>query len=538
MERRFLLAAAISILILFAYQFFVTTWYPQKPRDRTHEAIPTPVAPAPPAPEEIPHLAAPQPQTPPAEQRKVTVETDFFRAVFVSTGGRLASLQLKGHRSTIEPNSPLQETVVPGEGGELPFGVELRGNSIVLSDMGAGYSVEGTDLNLRASETGSIDFVWRSDKLTLRKTFTFRGDRYDFDVKVAADGISTDYNEIGVSWIKFADTPAQPGAEVIFDRGFVIDGHKLIEQQFKDLADGKIQKGDLSWAGYAGRYFLAAAAPPEGRTYRLWLKLRDHTVEEMLLFPISGGTADIPLDVYVGPKDFDKLDAVGHGLPHAMNLGFFSFIALPLLHILELSHRFTGNYGVDIILLTVLIKILFIPLTTRSMKSMREMQKLQPQMAKIREKFKENPEEMNKEIMELYRRHKVNPLGGCLPMVLQIPVFIGLYSALQNAVELRHAPFMLWINDLSAPDRLGSIQLPFVQHPGVPVLTLLMGASMFIQQWMTPSAGDPAQQRAMMIMPLMFTFMFVNFPAGLVLYWLVNNVLTIAQQYYMTRTST
>jgi YidC/Oxa1 family membrane protein insertase len=209
-----------------------------------------------------------------------------------------------------------------------------------------------------------------------------------------------------------------------------------------------------------------------------------------------------------------------------------------LLHELQFSHSFTGNYGFDIILLTVMIKILFIPLTQKSFRSMREMQKLQPQMAKIRERFKDTPEQMNKEIMELYRRHKVNPLGGCLPMVLQIPVFIGLYQALLNTIELRHAPFALWINDLSAPDRLGLLQLPFVQHPGIPVLTLLMGVSMFVQQWMTPSAGDPAQQRVMMIMPLMFTFMFVNFPSGLALYWLVNNLLTIAQQFYMNRTAT
>jgi YidC/Oxa1 family membrane protein insertase len=142
---------------------------------------------------------------------------------------------------------------------------------------------------------------------------------------------------------------------------------------------------------------------------------------------------------------------------------------------------------------------------------------------------------MNKEIMELYRRHKVNPFGGCLPMVLQIPVFVGLYNALLNAVELRHAPFFLWINDLSAPDRLGSVAIPFVEPPGFPVLTLLMGVSMLVQQWMTPAAGDPAQQRIMMIMPMMFTFMFINFPAGLTLYWLVNNILTIAQQYAMNR---
>jgi YidC/Oxa1 family membrane protein insertase len=167
---------------------------------------------------------------------------------------------------------------------------------------------------------------------------------------------------------------------------------------------------------------------------------------------------------------------------------------------------------------------------------MRAMQKLQPQMAKIREQLKDKPDEMNKEIMELYRRHKVNPLGGCLPMVLQIPVFVGLYNALMNAVELRHAPFALWIRDLSAPDRLGSIQLPFVEQPGIPVLTGLMGVSMFVQQLMTPVAtADPVQQRVMLIMPVLFTFMFINFPSGLTLYWLVNNILTIAQQYTVNR---
>jgi YidC/Oxa1 family membrane protein insertase len=140
-------------------------------------------------------------------------------------------------------------------------------------------------------------------------------------------------------------------------------------------------------------------------------------------------------------------------------------------------------------------------------------------------------------MMELYRRHKVNPFGGCVPMLLQFPVFIGLYQALMNAVELRHAPFFLWIDDLSAPDRLGSIQLPFVDQAGIPVLTVFMGASMLAQQWMTPAAGDPAQQRVMMLMPLIFTFVFVNFPSGLVLYWLVNNVLTIAQQYSINRPS-
>jgi YidC/Oxa1 family membrane protein insertase len=266
----------------------------------------------------------------------------------------------------------------------------------------------------------------------------------------------------------------------------------------------------------------------------MWVKRRGDTLETQLLLP--AGTFSANVDVFAGPKEIPVLESTGHSLRRAVDLGWFTFVAQPLLQALTWSHRLTGNYGIDIILLTVLIKILFIPLTQKSLQSMREMQKLQPQMAKLREQLKDKPDEMNKEIMELYRRHKVNPLGGCLPMVLQIPVFVGLYNALLNAVELRHAPFAGWINDLSAPDRLGAMALPFVEPPGVPVLTILMGATMFIQQWMTPMAGgDPTQQRVMLIMPVMFTFMFISFPAGLTLYWLVNNILTIAQQYAMNR---
>jgi YidC/Oxa1 family membrane protein insertase len=202
-------------------------------------------------------------------------------------------------------------------------------------------------------------------------------------------------------------------------------------------------------------------------------------------------------------------------------------VALPLLRLLKALHKVTGNYGVDIILLSTLIKVVFLPLTRKSMTSMQEMQKLQPQMAKIKERYKDDMQQQQKEMMELYKRHHVNPLSGCLPMLLQLPMFIGLYNALLNAIELRHAPFVGWITDLSAPERLHVMGVP------VPMLAIAMGASMLAQQWMTPATGDPTQRRIMMIMPVMFTFMFINFPSGLVLYWLVNNLLTITQQYFL-----
>ena len=207
---------------------------------------------------------------------------------------------------------------------------------------------------------------------------------------------------------------------------------------------------------------------------------------------------------------------------------------------LRFFNHYINNYGVSIILLTILIKILFWPLTHKSYKSMGEMKKLQPRMAKIREKYKDNKQQMNREMMALYKTYKVNPMGGCLPMVIQIPVFFALFRILGNAIELRHAPFMLWINDLSAPDRLFNLpfQVPLMAPPtGIPVLTLLMGASMFLQQKMTPTPGDPTQAKIMMFLPIIFTFMFINFPSGLVLYWLVNNILSIGQQYRIQKRS-
>jgi YidC/Oxa1 family membrane protein insertase len=247
-----------------------------------------------------------------------------------------------------------------------------------------------------------------------------------------------------------------------------------------------------------------------------------------------GGQAVARYTLYLGPRDLDILKEIGSQLEASVDFGWTDVIAKPLLYALRFFNQYVGNYGVAIIILTVLVKILFWPLTHKSYQSMKEMQKIQPLMAKIRERYKDNREQMNKEMMALYRTYKVNPMGGCLPMVIQIPVFFALFRILGSAIELRHAPFMLWINDLAAPDRLFSFpfEIPFMSPPhGIPVLTLLMGASMFIQQKMTPTPGDATQAKVMMLMPIIFTAMFINFPSGLVLYWLVNNILSIGQQY-------
>jgi YidC/Oxa1 family membrane protein insertase len=245
---------------------------------------------------------------------------------------------------------------------------------------------------------------------------------------------------------------------------------------------------------------------------------------------------------YIGPKEYSRLKAVGVGLEKSIYFGGFplpleygglpmEWLAVPILWLMHRFYEYTHNYGVAIILLTVITKVLFFPLTIKSMTSMKAMQSLQPQINSLRSKYKNDPQRLQRETMALYRAHKVNPLGGCLPMVVQIPIFYALYVALSVSVEIQNAPFIcfgrafgmnLWICDLAT-------------HDPTYVLPILMGVSMFIQQKMTPVMGDPRQAKMMLFMPVIFTFMFLNLPAGLVLYWTLSNVLQIAQQKYMAR---
>jgi YidC/Oxa1 family membrane protein insertase len=536
MERRALIAVAISVLILLAYQLIVTRFYgpggpPPELAEAPPAAAPPPAAPQPPVAPPPPAPAAPAV----AGAADVVVDTDLYRAVFTTAGARLKSLQLRHYGTTFDRESPPLQMVQYAVEDKLPLGVALVGAQ-QLSDAAVLYQADQAQLDIPADGSAALTFTGTLAGATLRKRIEMRGSRYDWTLDVDVADPPEGYSELALGWEEGMNPAGPTAAEVVFDSVVVLQGGKLHTTLFTDLGTGVLLQNDISWLAFSGRYFLAALVPQADapNPLRAWAKRSEQTIEAQLLFPPKRFA--LHADLYVGPKDIDHLEAVGHGLRRAIDLGWFTFVALPMLQALRFLHRFTGNYGAAIILLTVVIKLLFYPLTKKSFESMRAMQKLQPEMAKLREQLKDKPEEMNRATMELYKRHKVNPLGGCLPMLLQLPVFVGLYSALQNAIELRHAPFIGWITDLSAPDRLGSIQLPFVEHAGIPVLTLAMGVSMFIQTWMTPSAADPAQQRIMMIMPVMFTFMFINFPAGLSLYWLVNNVLTIAQQYVINRT--
>jgi YidC/Oxa1 family membrane protein insertase len=287
-------------------------------------------------------------------------------------------------------------------------------------------------------------------------------------------------------------------------------------------------KGDIRWYAFKGEYFTTLLIPPPSeKNVTLSVKggeknlLRATMTSSPFSIPAKQ-TAKIPYRVYIGPKEEGQLKSLGIDAEKLVDFGWFTVVAKPLLWFLKLTNKVTKNFGIDILILSILIKIIFLPLTQISFKSMKEMQKVQPEMNRLKEAFKNDKARLQQEIMLLYKRRKINPMSGCLPMVIQIPVFIALYNALQYTIEMRHAPFFLWIKDLAAKD-------PIYITP------LIMGATMVIQQKMTPTAADPAQAKLFMLMPVMFTFLFLNFPAGLVLYWMVNNILSIAHQYYLNK---
>ncbi|MGN6733524.1 MAG: membrane protein insertase YidC, partial [Candidatus Binatia bacterium] len=469
-----------------------------------------------------------------ASAKEITVETENYRAVFTTAGARLKSFKFKKYRSSVDEKSPPFEMIRNVPGVPLPLGVRWQAASPV-DDSDVIYSVQGGDLNLAGDSKGTVVFRGQTkDGTVITKSFTFSGATYPIQMEVSVKAADGAMPSPEVLLADQSDHPA-PNHDAPFEGFIALVDNKIRREPPAEAAKGHEFTGDVSWAGFGHTYFLFALLPENGAQHKVSVR----QTGAALIGAVGGQAADQRYTLFIGPKEIDTLKAVGKGIERSIDFGIFWFISIPLLYILHFFHRFTASYGLDIIILTVLIKALMAPLTHKSYVSMKQMQKLQPQMERLKERYSEDKEKLNKEIMELYRRNGVNPLGGCLPMVLQLPVFYGLYNCLGTPIELRHAPF-LWIKDLSRPDWQSlafSVPSwwPAFLPGGIPVLTILMGASMFMQQWMTPTAGDPNQRKMMMLMPLMFTFMFVSFPAGLTVYWLVNNLLTIGQQYWINR---
>jgi YidC/Oxa1 family membrane protein insertase len=528
-QRRVWLAVCLSLLLLFLYQELVVRRYQTEPIPPPETASqPTRTQPTP---ESQPTPAAEQPAPPaaggfeaPAAGDAVIVETEVLRATLTPTGARLAALELKHYRETVAADSPPLALVTPDH-PLLPLTVDLGQGR---SDAGIVYVADQTRLEVAPGQEGEVIFRGTTaDGVTLEKRFRFRGSDYLFDVELRPSGNGAPAR-LGLL-MGAIERPSVVGTQRP-EQAIALAEGRLVNEDLKNLASEPKTLTQAKWAGFGSQYFVGVMIPSPAPSEAFFGALGQHALVRVYA-PVQEGIARFK--AFLGPKEHAVLENAGFDLSRALDFGWFWFVAIPLLALLRQLHRVTGNYGVDIILLTTLVKVVTAPLTQTSFKNMRAMQKLQPQLQRLREQYKDDQAKLQQEMMELYRRNKVNPFSGCVPMLLQMPIFVGLYNALMYSIELRHAPFMLWIQDLSAPDRLMIPGLPF----GVPVLTLVMGLSMLAQQWMTPAQGDPTQQRMMMFMPVIFTFMFINFPAGLVLYWLVNNVLSIGQQWFLLRKS-
>ena len=491
-------------------------------------------------------------------EKEIVVATDLYTATFSSRGACLKSFELMHYKNKMplprvcsmfpfsllydEKGIPRTTQFMKLVDNKKPDHYLLQtsfGGSDTTYPAHAPFTVNTDGLSLDdINQRGEVTFTWTSGEgVDLIKTFTFSNDSYYIDYNFTVENNSSAPLDIrpAVKWPSTVKQESSKKSGGLFgardgdiQQFIYLISDTVNRQELKDITENKVFSGEIKWAGFEEKYFISSLILHEEEDLTLQLvQPQNGEVSFELLFPMTNISLDthktFSSSIYLGPKDLGQLEKGEGELGRAIDFGFFDPVAKPMLFILNLFYRFIPNYGLAIIFLSVAIKAIFWPLTHKSQKSMKEMQKIQPKIAELKEKYKDNKEELNRKTMEFYKTNKVNPLGGCLPILIQIPVFFALYRVLLNSIELRHAPFIsFWINDLASKD-------PTYISP------LLMGASMFMQQKMTPTVGDPAQAKIMLVMPIMFTFMFLSFPSGLVIYWLVSNVLSIVQQYYINK---
>lgn len=438
----------------------------------------------------------------------VVVETDLYKAVFSTKGAVIKYWELKQYKD--DSGMPVVLLKKPGLISPLSILFESSNRDIPQNLIYSSTS-DGLVLSKDRKKDGEITFSYENGGISITKRLTFHNNDYRVDVSI--DTANTPDYMIPVG-TEFGIFDMEGGQSTHAGPIYLIES-KL--EKFTEKDDNKYQTGNIRWIAQEDKYFTAAIMP---QTPIIGVNFWKESDKPEIGFKLASGKQNLVL--YAGPKEYDRLKNLDMGLESIIDFGWFSIVAQPLFWALKYLYKFIGNYGWTIIIMTIIIRIPFIPLLQKSQQSMKKMQKIQPMMAELKEQHKKDPQKQQKEIMLLYKKHKVNPLGGCLPMLLQIPVFIALYNVLLQTIELRGAPFMFWITDLSVKD-------PFY------VLPIVMGASMVVQQKMTPTTADPMQAKIMMFLPVVFTVMFLNFPSGLVIYWLVNNLLAIGQQYFVNK---
>ncbi len=534
MEKRALLAIVISIVILFFYnEFFLKKQINQtKSLVKKEKVNPAPVKEKK---EKIPvkeNVNVEKKEViKPFEEKTIKVENELLKLEFTNRGGAIHKCILKKYYKTVEKkeNVVLFDSLKYAE-----FNNEISINGKPLKNLE--YTLENDEKSVFVkNKPYKLNFVYKKDGLTIKKIYTIFPDKYEVQLNYTVINNSKNDIKIKNKTIYYHSTKVKKRRYLFEGPSFLVDG-VLKEVKLKKIRkEGVVEfRNKISWLGFSRIYFLSVMLKrgsyfDAGRTY---IKGDQIVIEGEKNYTISAN--DFIKDVnsvYLGPKKYDILASYHAGLERSINFGIFYFLAKPLLIVLNWFYKFIPNYGIAIILLTILIKLIFYPLTNKSYESMKKMKELQPHIQRLKEMYKDDKVKLNQEVMALYKKYKVNPFGGCLPMIIQIPVFFALYKTLMVAIELRHAPFIkylpfthkYWLVDLSAKD-------PYYITP------ILMGISMYIQQKMTPTGGtDPIQEKIMLFMPVFLTFLFLNFPSGLVIYWLVNNILSIIQQYYVEK---
>jgi len=467
-----------------------------------------------------------------ATKQKIHVTTDVMDIEISTQGGDIQNLALLKYAvSSEEPNTPVQflsdksDAYFVSQSG-------LRSNMDVPTHY-AVYKADQQNYQLRDGQDEiKVPLYWQADNgLTVVKTYTFKRDSYvvNVDYKIinnTADAFSA------YPYAQFNRQKQSSGSRFIYTYSgpvFSNTGNEYEKVKFDDLDEKPFnQKAKDGWAAMIEHYFVAAIVPEQNDEekgyYARSLNGTNYTagVRMPAISVAAGSEGHADYEMYLGPKKAERLEKVAKNLQLTVDYGIFTIISEPLFWVMEWLHKLTGNWGWSIVLLTVLIKLVFFKLSAASYRSMAAMRKLTPKLASLKERYGDDKQKFNQAMMDLYRTEKINPLGGCLPILVQMPVFLSFYWVLVESIELRQADFILWINDLTAMD-------PYF------ILPVLFGISMWFQQTLNPAPQDPAQAMMMKFFPLVFTVFFAFFPSGLVLYWVVNNVLSIAQQWYITR---
>ncbi len=523
MDKKTVLAVVLSLAVVLGWNFWYYHRYKDtleanlkaaeqtaKEKESTPANAPPPVVAAPAAGMTEPMAAIPAEQ--PVNARTVIVDTGISRITLSNQGGVIQSLQLSKFSDDsgssvdlVDPNSPLKPLALKFATDDA---TQKINKTLFVTD-----APESITLTPEQPNATVIFHLKLDNGVIITKKIAFSRNSYSIglDIAVTVPGGDVTGSSFGLAWTGLGgdkDKISYHGPVVLVDGKRLADAPKMNEP--------KDYEGKVLWSGLTNKYFCGVFLIDAEKSKVTATQPHDKSYEITVQLPSNAGPNRLSL--YAGPKDHAMLDQAGHSLDRIINYGWFDIIAKPIYMALLWLHTFVGNYGWTVIILTVLIKMIFWPMTQASFRSMEKMRVVQPQLKKLQERYKNDKAKLNEEMIALYREHQINPLSGCLPIVLQIPVFVALYKVLLESIELKGAPFILWIHDLSMKD-------PYYVFP------VLMGISMFVQQKMSPASTDPVQRNLMLVLPVVFTVMFINFPAGLVVYWLVNNLLSILQQY-------